>query len=204
MNTGALRHFLERAIDRHAATLDAAFPPCFDWQALCRDAPAMVERASEGAFDAADPATAETLVAQADVAFRIAHVAALAVLCVAEDRSGDPEGDLETFAAAPEDREEEDFALLVAEVLGPAEAFLQDPEVDLDERGVEAQRLFAEAWPLASELLVLSGLFGPVEGSDVPPAEEAAVPVLAALGRLAVLLAVLRWMARYPDARDDA
>ena len=199
MSQGALRHFLERAIDRHAARLDDAFPGCFDWHALCADAPAMTARASEGAFDEGDPEAAGVLVAQADVAFRIAHVAGLAVLCVAEDRIGDPDAELEAFGQGTEDEEEEAFGVLAAEVLGPAEAFLHDPEVELDERGVEVQRLFAACWPLAAEYLALSGLFGDVTDSEVPPAEEVAFPVLSSIGRLAVLLAVLRWMARYPD-----
>ncbi|MDF1701856.1 MAG: hypothetical protein P1V36_11925 [Planctomycetota bacterium] len=196
----ALRHFLEHAIDEHAATLDDAFPPCFDWHRICREAPLMAERVSEGAVDASDLETAETVQAQADVAVRITHVVALAVLCAAEDHIADPEAALEAFGEAPEEDEEERFAVLAAEVLGPAEAFFQDETVALDDRGVEAHRFFALAWPLASEYLMLSGLFGEVEGSDVEPAHESIHPVLAALARLAVLLATMRWMARYPRA----
>ena len=196
----ALRHFLERAIDDHAATLDDAFPTCFDWHRMCRDAPLMAERATQGAIDASDTETAETIQAQADVALRITHVVAIAVLCAAEDHVEDPGAALEAFGEPSDDEEEERFRVLAGEVLGPAEAFFQDETVDLDERGVEVHRLFGRAWPLASEYLMLSGLFGPVEGNDIEPAAEEVQPILAAMGRMAVLLAALRWMARYPDA----
>ncbi len=196
----ALRHYLEHAIDTQAASLDGAFPPCFDWQRMIRDAPAMAERASAGAIDAAHPEVSEMIQAQASVAFRISHVVALAVLTAAEEHIDDPQDALEEFASQPEDDEEERFAVLAAEVLGPAEEFFHDPEVELDERGVEAHRLFAKAWPLSSEYLTLSGLFGEVEGNDIEPAHPEVHPILAAMGRMAVLLATLRWMARYPDA----
>lgn len=198
----ALRHFIERAIDDHAATLDDSFPGCFDWQRLCLDAPAMAAQvAGDGdALDLTDPETVELVQAQANVAMRITHVVGLAVLCVAEDVVEDPEAVLASFGHAPDEEEEERFAVLAAEVLGPAEAFFQDETVPLDDRGVEVHRLFGKAWPLASEYLMISGLFGPVEGTDVEPAHETVHPVLAAMGRMAVLLATLRWMARYPGA----
>ena len=210
MSEGAFLHFLERAVDRHAARMDDAFPACFDWHALCRDAPAMTARASAeagaeagaGAIDEGDIETSEMLVAQADVAFRIAHIAALAVLCVAEDRRGDPDAELEAFGDGTEEEEEDAFAVLASEVLGPAEAFLHDAEVELVDRGVEVQRLLAICWPMAAEYLALTGLFGDVPESEVPPAPEAAFPILSAIGRLGALLAILRWMARYPD--EDA
>lgn len=196
----ALRHFIERAIDAQAADLDRGFPASFDWQRLCRDAPRMAESVTEGAFDASDPEMAEALQAQVDVAFRVAHVTALAVLCVAEEWVDDPEAVLDGFGQPAEDEEEEHFGVLASELLGPAEQYLHDEETQLDDRGYELQRLFAEAWPLASEHLVLSGLFGEVDGSDVEPAAAELHPLLAAAGRLATLLAALRWLARYPEA----
>ena len=196
----ALRHFLERAIDEYAATLDDAFPACFDWQRMCHDAPAMVAQVAEEPIDVSDPETSDMITAQANVAMRITHVVALAVLCAAEEHISDPEGALEAFGEPTGEEEEERFAVLAAEVLGPAEAFFHDPSVELDDRGVEVHRLFGRAWPLASEFLMISGLFGEVEGTEVEPAVEAVQPILAAMGRMAVLLAALRWMARYPDA----
>lgn len=160
----------------------------------------MAEQASEGVLDVSDLTLAETIREQTDVAFRVTHVTALAVLCAAEPHVADPEATLDSFGVAPEDDEEDRFALLASEVLGPAEEFLHDPEVPLDERGVEAQRLYGLAWPLASEFLALSGLFGEVEDGEIEPAHEAVHPILAGTGRIAVLLATLRWMARYPDA----
>lgn len=196
----ALRHYIERAIDDQAATLDDTFPTCFDWHRMCRDAPLMAGKVAEGEIDATDPETVETIQAQADVAMRITHVVALAVLTAAEEHIDDPEAALAGFGEPTPDEEEERFAVLAAEVLGPAEAFFQDEEIELDDRGVEVHRLFGRAWPLASEYLMLSGLFGEHEGSEVEPAHEAVHPILAAMGRMAVLLATLRWMARYPDA----
>ena len=196
----ALRHFLERAIDDQAATLDDTFPSCFDWQRMTLDAPLMAERVADSQIDASDPEVAATIQAQADVAIRITHVVALAVLCAAEDHITDPEDALDAFGRPTPDEEEERFAELAAEVLGPAEAFLHDETVELDDRGVEVQRLFGRAWPLASEYLMLSGLFGKIEDGEVEPADPAVHPILAAMGRMAVLLAALRWMARYPDA----
>lgn len=196
----ALRYFLERAIDEQAATLDDTFPACFDWQRLCLDTPLMAAQISDGRIDAQDPETAETIRAQAEVAMRITHVVALAVLSAAEDHIDDPESAFDAFGEPTPEEEEERFAVLAAEVLGPAEAFFQDETVALDERGVEVHRLFGRAWPLASEFLMISGLFGEVEDSGVEPADEAVHPILAAVGRMAVLLATLRWMARYPDA----
>ncbi len=200
MTSSALHRFLEHAVDTHAARLDDAFPTCFQWQRLCQDAPAMAEAASGGALDASDMELAETIRAQTDVAFRVTHVTALAVLCAAEPHIQDPEATLDTFGEPPGDEEEERFAVLAAEVLGPAEEFLHEPATPLDERGIEAQRLYGVAWPLASEFLALSGLFGDVDDQEVEPAHEAVHPILAGTGRIAVLLAAMRWMARYPDA----
>ena len=54
MTTSALQNFLEHALEVHAPAMEHSFPGCFDWARLCRDVPALVERASDGRFDALD------------------------------------------------------------------------------------------------------------------------------------------------------
>jgi len=208
MTTPALRHFLEHALEVHAPDLADAFPACYDWQRMCGDVPAMVERLSEGRVDAADRAFAQRVVAQADVVFRTAHVVGLAVICAADDDSPDPEDALERLGEGADDEAEERFDQLVGDVLEPAEAFFADPTATLDARGVEVHRLHAIAWPHAAEYVTrLDALFtrdeapggGEAASAASDAAEEATAGVLLGVARLAVLLAGMRWMAAAPD-----
>ncbi len=194
MSTSALQHFLEHALEVHAPVLERSFPGCFDWARMCRDAPALVERASEGRFDASDSGASHHLQEQADAVFRTAHTIALGVFCAADDDTVDPEDVLDRFDRPPEDEVEERFEVLVSEVLGPAEAFLVDPEVMVDERGVEVLRLHGVAWPHVAEYVARLGIL--LGADDAPPVSDEAYGVLMALARVATLLAALRWMAQ--------
>ena len=193
MTTSALQHFLEHALEVHAPAIEHSFPSVFDWQRLVRDTPALVERASEGRFDVGDSFATHRLQDQADAVFRTAHTVALGVICAADDETADPEAVLDRFDDPPDDEVEEAFEVLVSEVLGPAEAFLSDADVMLDERGLETQRLHMLVWPHVSEYVARLGIL--LGADDEPAPDEEAYGVLMALARVAALLACLRWMA---------
>lgn len=199
MTSAALRHYVGHVLERHAGGLDAAFPGGFDWRRLCRDAPAMVQQASEGRFDADDLGRAHALQARAEALFGLAYLAALAMLSATLEDEPDPEAAFEVFARPPGDEEEERFAVLAAEVLGPLEESFEDADVRLDERGVDARDLFGRVWPTVVQLIDESALLVEVETDLSAEDVEAARPVLASLARVAALLAALRWMAEYPD-----
>jgi len=204
MSSSALEHFLEHALAAHAPFLEHSFPACFDWMRLVRDVPGLAERASAGGFDALDRVRAHGLQEQADAVFRTAHTVALGVICAADDETADPEDVLDRFDDAPEDEEEQRFELLVSEVLGPAEAFLSDPEVELDARGVHVQRLHALAWPYVAEYVArLQVLAEDADDDFGSGSAEAEHGVLLALARVAALLACLRWMAHAGDSTPD-
>ena len=210
MSSSALEHFLEHALAAHAPTLEHSFPACFDWMRLVRDTPALAERASGGRFDALDRVRAHHLQDQADAVFRTAHTIALGVICAADDETADPEEVLDRFDDVPEEEEEERFEVLVSEVLGPAEAFLVDPEVELDARGVHVQRLHGLAWPYVAEYVARLRVLAESDdlGASVTDGDcdsEAEYGVLLALARVATLLACLRWMAQSdsPPPDDD-
>lgn len=193
MTTSALQHFLEHALEVRAPVLEHSFPSVFDWKRLVRDVPALVERATDGRFDALDSFAAHRVQDQADAVFRTAHTVALGVICAADDETADPEAVLDRFDEAPADEVEEAFEVLVTEVLGPAEAFLSDADVMLDERGLETQRLYALAWSHVSEYVARLGMLLGADGDPVP--DDEAYGVLMALARVGALLACLRWMA---------
>jgi hypothetical protein len=195
MSTPALRHFIERALGIHAPVLEDGFPPCFDWERLCSDAPEMVVRLGGGSDDGSERTWSAALQGWAQETFRSAHIAGLAVLSAAA-ADDDPEAILDRFSEEPEDDEEDRFETLVHEVLAPVEASLGGDEVALDERGHLAQGFFDEAWAQIEP--VLAEIEGRVlEDEDV--AGEETLTVLLALARVACLLAVLRWMAAFPD-----
>jgi hypothetical protein len=204
MTSAALRHYVDRVLDRHAASLDASFPGGFDWRRLCRDAPGMAERATGGRFDAEDLGRAHALQSRAEALFGLAHLAALAILCATLEDEPDPEAAFEAFARPPDDEEEERFEVLAAEVLGPVEESLEDEDVALDPRGIDARDLFTRVWPAVAQLVEESGLLTEVESDLSADDVEAARPVLAALARVAAILAALRWLAEYPDLEEPA
>ena len=196
MSTPALRHFIERALGVNAPALEDGFPGCFDWQALCRDAPALVEQAGGGSSDGSERSWSVSVRRWADEMFRAAHTATLAVLAAsAEDE--DPESVLDRFQEAPEDDEEDRFETYVGDTLGRIETSLGGEDVDLDLRAELGRAFFEEAWPQIEP--VLAEIEARVlEDEDV--AGEETVTVLLALARVASILAVLRWMAAFPDA----
>ena len=120
MSTPALRHFVDRALGVYAPVFEEGFPGCFDWERLVQHAPAMVEQAGGGSTDGADRSWTAAVQAYAEVVFRSAHTAALALLVVqATEDEDDPELVLDRFARPTEDEVEERFAVLSNQVLGP-------------------------------------------------------------------------------------
>ena len=195
MSTPALRHFMERALGVHAPELESAFPGCFDWQQLCADAPAMVEQAG-GSSDGSERTWSMAIRRWADEMFRASHVATLAVLA-ASSEDEDPEAALDHFQTAPDDDEEDRFEHYLNTTLGPIESSLGGEDVKLDGRGEIGRAFFEEAWPQIEP--VLADVEARVlEDEDV--AGEEVLTVLVALARVASILAVLRWMAAFPDA----
>ncbi len=134
MTTPALRHFLEHALEAHAPGVSDALPACYDWQRLCRDVPAMVERVSKGRFEAADRADAKHVQALADIVFRTAYVVAIAVLCAADEDTPDPEGTLADLGQPPDEEVECRFDRLVAVDLDCAGGFVSAYTVYLHHR----------------------------------------------------------------------
>ncbi len=185
-----------------APTLDHAFPGCFDWRRLCRDTPAMLERATAGAFDASDATRAHAIQKRAEAVFRTAHVATLAVRGAMDAGEVDPDAMLDAFGESPGEEEEDRFEARVVESLDAVEASFEDDEVELDDRGLEVRNIVAVTWSHVHEFLEQNEALEP--GSDPETAEAlgAARPVLLALVRVAAILAALRWLARYPG--DDA
>lgn len=207
MSTPALRHFVERALGVLAPAFEDGFPRCFDWWRLCRDTPAIVERAGGGSVDADDRTWSAGVQQRAESVFRFAHVAALALHCAGHLDDVDPEAALDRFLAEPEDEEEDRFEVLVEQVLSPLEESLLDDGVRLDERGELARSLLDSAWPHVQGMLVdVPGLDdaealdeeGRDEEGEGGPREEEWT-VLVALARVAAILATFRWMAAYPD-----
>jgi hypothetical protein len=200
MTTNALRHFVEQAFERLGPDLEAGFPDCFDWTMLCRDTPAMVERHTEGRFEATDARSAHFVQDRASEVFRFVHVATLIVLSATDEDVTDPHGALVGLSTPPEDEAEERFAALARDTLDAVEASFEDEDVLLDERGSAIRALVERSWGFVFELLEESGLFERAEDEVDAVDLEAALPVLAALARLGAVLAAMRWAAVYPDA----
>lgn len=201
MTSSALRHYVGRAIETLAPRLESAFPACFDWPRLCRDTPAVAERSSAGVFDAADATAAHEIQDRSDALFRLAHVALLAVLSAVDPSVEDPDAALAAFGIAPDDEEEQRFEVLALEVLDAVEESFEDEGVDLDERGAAVRELVVRGWDAVQEIVDDSGLLARTDGDgEEEDAEACARSVLGAIVRLAVVLAAMRWLARYPDA----
>ena len=224
MSTPSLRHFIDRALAMYVPRLDHAFPGCFDWARLCAETPEMVERVSEGRFDARDAAAQQDVLQAADEVFRLAHVSTLAVLSAGRVEEDDPEEFLDSFGTPPDDEEEQRFEVLAGELLGPLEESLADDGVRLDERGYLARDLAEQVWPIVETVLVETAHFGAAgadtddadtddadaedrDADDMASADESEEasrrPVLLALARVASILAILRWMAALEDAADE-
>jgi hypothetical protein len=181
--TAALRHFLERAAERHGDDFEDWFPGAFDWEALCDDAPAMAERL--GRVVGGDEAD-EALVEFAGAVFRAAHLAALSVLSCEAD--GDPETTLDRLARPLDDEEEETFERLARETLGPLEeAMADEEEPELDPEAATALALASLAWESSEPLLA--------EGIRAAAASGEEERVLVGIARLAEILAAFRWLA---------
>jgi hypothetical protein len=200
MSTPALRHFVERALGVYAPVFEEGFPSCFDWERLLHHAPAMVEQTGGGSDDGADRSWAVAVQTYAEQVFRAAHVAALALLVAQapdEATDEDPESVLDRFARPTEDDVEERFAELAERVLGPLEESLGGADTRLDESGAIAHDLFESIWPETEAVLVEVEAHAAGEEDLSSPETKS---VLASLGRVAAILAVLRWMASLPPA----
>lgn len=202
MSTPALRHFVERALGVHAPRFEDGFPGCFDWRGLCRDTPALVERAGGGSSDGADRSWSAGVQERADAVFRFAHTVALAVLCASNEDEEDPEALLDAFAEPPDDDEEDRFGDLVVDVLEPLERNLADESVLLKGAAETARELFDRVWPPIPQMLAELEAQREEGDDEDEAAQDEEWSVLLALARVAVILAVLRWMASRPA--DDA
>lgn len=205
----AQRHFVEEALGTHQETLFDWFPGCFHWAGLCKDAPSMAARITGDPDHADDVGLDHAISERAERVFAFAHVATLAVLATAGIHDGDPGETLERLVELPEDEEEEYFAALVAEVLGPLERTLAGEDAPrLDDRGEVAYGLLDAAWPSVESLLEEDGVLGERE-QEVPGADtahqEAVRSVLSSIALVAAVLATFRWMSvgQSGDAQAD-
>lgn len=185
----ALRHWVEEALARRGPALEAAFPPCFDWDALCADAPRFVRLVDAAALDEDDLEGGALACAQARDVLRLAYVATLAILAAGVGRVDPDEslGGLESLS----DEEEEAFEDLVADSFESLERALVGQGVPA-RRGREgrAWKLVEAAAPALDALVAEAGL------PAAPVGAAAGRTVLWNLARIGLLLAVLRWLAR--------
>jgi hypothetical protein len=187
MVAAPLRHLVERALATRLPTFDVWFPSTFDAAVFLADVPAMARRLDGGPpIPRADEAEVEEL---AGHTFRVAHVAALAVLAAGSEGDLDPDSVLERLTEAPEEEEEAEFGRLAeAELDAVEEALAEDRPPVLGDDAAEAVSLVEVVWPPVWALL-----------SDDPEAdlqgEGRRSRVLRSVARVAVILAALRWMA---------
>jgi hypothetical protein len=184
--SAALRHFLERAVELHGGTFEDWFPECFDWEALCEDAPPLAQRLGA---PPREPDGEDRLRAAAAAAFQASHLAALAVLCAATEDGGDPAVLLDRLTRRLDEDEEEEVARLADERLGAIEEALGEGEgAAVPEDAEDALALARLAWaPVLAHLA--DALRDAGEGSE----EEAAV--LVGVARVGAILAAFRWRA---------
>jgi hypothetical protein len=184
VTASALRHFVERAADRHGPSFADWFPRSFDWEALCSDAPAMAASLGRAAASVSEDRRLE---AAAEAAFRAAYLAGLAVLSAAAEGEDDPDGLLARLASAPDDEEEAEFARLAEDCVGDVEEVLGGEDGPArEEEAAEALHLAEVAWPAVEA--ILGEAVAEAAGDD----EEAGV--LFGLARVGVILAGIRWM----------
>lgn len=199
MASPAEKHFLEEIIGVYEPLFEDVFPDCFDWLALCEDAPTMMAQLVQR--DPTEvPREQEAVVrSRARRIFRHAWLSTLAALVMTDEEETDPHGAMEALLEPLSSESEATFTQVTDDLLEPLEAHLAGETPLLDSRGEEALEDAESAWPMVTEVLHEDGLFGTDE--DLLPArdeEEAQglLTVYRGLARVAVLLGAFRIMCR--------
>jgi hypothetical protein len=197
MVSPAEKHFLEEILGVYEPLFDDVFPDCFDWEALCADAPKMMAQLVDR--DPADvPREQEAEVSsRARHIFRHAWLSTLAALVMSDEDEIDPHGAMEALFEPLSGEAEARFTELTDDLLEPLEAHLAGETPLLDPRGEEALEDAESAWPMVTEVLHEDGLFGTDEDQLPARDEEEAhglLTVYRGLARVAVLLAAFRLM----------
>jgi hypothetical protein len=220
VSAGTLRHVVEHALTRHLDAFAEAFPPGFDWQALCADAPRLVERLASGATTPAsehvdaddddgfedddepgferegDAAVAPEidLVGASEETFAAAYVGALAGIALAVEDERDPDLLVEELVRPLAEEDEEAFERLAEGSLDPVERALAGRGPTPDEESVTglAVTLTEAAWPGVEVALEGVAVLDPERGTDLPSAVR---QVLGGVARVAAILAAFRWLA---------
>ena len=199
MVSPAEKHFLEETLGVYEPLFEDVFPDCFDWRALCADAPTMMAQLVQR--DPTDiPREQEAEIrSRARRIFRHAWLSTLAALVMTDEDEADPHGALETLLEPLGSETEAAFVELTDTLLEPLEAHLAGETPLLDPRGEQALEDAESAWPMVTEVLHEDGLFGTDE-DRLPARDEAEaqglLTVYRGLARVAVLLGAFRLMCR--------
>jgi hypothetical protein len=152
-----VRAWVADAEATYGGTIDAWFPPEFDWRALCADLPAIVERLGGTFARGTAPAAKARLEETGQAAFRGAYVAALALLA-GYDAEADPEAALDRLVAAVEDDEERERFTTLLGSLDEMEEALGGTRTHVPGASAEAALAAADAVAEPVRELLLEGL----------------------------------------------
>ena len=188
----ALKHFLEQTAQQKLPTFEQWFPPCFDWQRLSADVPAMAE--ASGTPLPAEEGDEHELESMARSFFKAGHLFTLIVLAAGSAEEGDPERLADHVTDSPSEEEEEAFEALVERHLHPAERLLAGEEADCEEEGARAVALVGATWPAVEQVFL-------ADPSRMLERAGPAAGILGGIARLGALLAAFRWLAA--EATED-